>query len=79
VFADLGRALLQAAALTAGGARLRDALTRAAQMAPRPAAELAELAARFHALARLGPDERRAATELLGVVVAYAERRRGWW
>jgi GAF domain-containing protein len=79
VFADLGRALLQAAALTAGGASLRDALTRAAQAAPRPAAELAELAARFHALARLGPDERRAAIELLGVVVAYAERQRGWW
>ena len=79
VFADLGRALLQAAALTAEGASLREALTRAAQAAPRPAAELAELAARFHALARLGSDERRAATELLGVVVAYAERRRGWW
>ncbi len=79
VFADLGRALLQAAALAAGGASLRDALTRAAQAAPRPAEELAELAARFHTLARLGPDERRAATELLGVVVAYAERRRGWW
>ena len=78
VFADLGRALLQAAALTAQGASLRDALTRAAQVGPRPDAELAELAARFHALARLGPDERRAATELLGVVVAYAERRRGW-
>jgi GAF domain-containing protein len=79
VFADLGRALLQAAALTAGGASLRDALTRAAQAAPRPAAELAELAARFHALARLGPEERWAATELLGVLSTYAERRRGWW
>jgi GAF domain-containing protein len=79
VFADLGRTLLQAAAATAQGASLRDALTRAAQAAPRPAAELAELAARFHALARLGPDERQAAIELLGVVVAYAERRRGWW
>jgi GAF domain-containing protein len=79
VFADLGRALLQAAAFTAEGASLRDALTRAAQAAPRPTAELAELAARFHALARLGPDERRAATELLGVVLTYAERRRGWW
>ena len=79
VFADLGRALLQAAARAAGGASLRDALTRVAQVAPRPAAELAELATRFHALARLGPDERRAATELLGVVVAYAERRRSWW
>jgi GAF domain-containing protein len=79
VFADLGRALLQAAARAAEGASLRDALTRAAQMAPRPSAELAELAARFHALARLGPDERRAATELLGVVLGYAERRRGWW
>jgi GAF domain-containing protein len=79
VFADLGRALLQAAALTAQGRSLREALTRAARVAPRPTAELAELAARFHALARLGPDERGAATELLGVVVAYAERRRGWW
>lgn len=79
VFADLGRALLQAAALTAEGVSLRDALTRAAQAAPRPSAELAELAARFQALARLGPDERQAAAELLGVVVAYAERRRGWW
>jgi GAF domain-containing protein len=79
VFADLGRALLQAAARAAGGASLRDELNRAAEAAPRPAAELAELAARFHALARLGPDERKAATELLGVVLAYAERRRGWW
>jgi GAF domain-containing protein len=79
VFADLGRTLLQAAAATVQGAGLQDALTRAARSAPRPTAELAELAAHFHALARLGPDERRAATELLGVVVAYAERRRDWW
>jgi hypothetical protein len=79
VFADLGRALLHATALTAEGASLRDALTRAAGLAPRPATELAELAAHFQALTRLGPDERQAATELLGVVVAYAERRRGWW
>jgi GAF domain-containing protein len=79
VFADLGRALFGAVALTAEGASLRDALTRAARAAPRPAAELAELVARFHALTRLGPDERQAATELLGVLVAYAERRRGWW
>jgi hypothetical protein len=79
VFADLGRTLLQAAAATAQGAGLQDALTQTARSAPRPTAELAELAAHFHALARLGPDERRAATELLGVVVAYAERRRSWW
>jgi subtilisin family serine protease len=43
VFADLGRALLQAAARAAEGASLRDVLTRAAQAAPRPTAELAEL------------------------------------
>jgi GAF domain-containing protein len=79
VFADLGRALLQAAAVTAEGASLRDALTRAAQAAPRSAGELAELAARFHTLAQLGPEERQAATDLLGVMVAYAERRRSWW
>jgi GAF domain-containing protein len=79
VFADLGRALFGAVALTAEGASLRDALTRAARTAPRPAAELAQLVARFHALTRLGPDERQAATELRGVLVAYAERGRGWW
>jgi GAF domain-containing protein len=75
VFSELGRALLQAAARAADGGELHDALERVAHEVGGPSADLAELAAHFNALARLGDDERVAATRLLGGFLAYVRSR----
>ena len=77
VFGDLGRALFRAAGLAADGSELRAALEQAARDAPRPEAELAELATHLRTLAQAGPAEQRAATRLLGTFAAYV-RGRGW-
>jgi GAF domain-containing protein len=75
VFADLGRTLLEAAGAAAEDADLVAALERVAREASGARAELAELAAHFAELGRLGPNERRAATRLVGELLAYARSR----
>jgi GAF domain-containing protein len=76
VFADLGRALFEAAGVAADGTELSEALDRVAQRAPSPSADLSELAALFNRLALVGPDERRLATRIVGEVVAFVSARR---
>lgn len=76
VFADLGRTLLEAAGAAAENDDLVAALERVAREASGPRAELAELAAHFAELGRLGPEERTAATKLVGELLAYARARR---
>ena len=75
VFSDLGRALFEAAGVAADGSDLSEALERVARDAPRPSADLAELAAHFNELGRLGPDERQAATHLVGEFLSYVRAR----
>src|ERR1035437_920311 len=58
VFADLGRALFEAAASETQGSELSAALLEHAKTAPRPRADFAELAALFQGLGRMGADER---------------------
>ena len=70
VFAGLGHALFEALAEATDG-DLSAALRRAAQQASGPSPELAELAAHFNLLARMGSEERLAATRLVGEFVAY--------
>jgi GAF domain-containing protein len=71
VFSDLGRALFEAAAAALEDTELSDALEDVARRAPREVADLAELAAHFNDLGRLGVDERRAATQLVGDFLDY--------
>ncbi|MGH2746839.1 MAG: GAF domain-containing protein [Actinomycetota bacterium] len=75
VFSDLGRALFAAAADAAHGKSVGRALRRAAEEAPVPQAELAELAAYLNELIRMGPEEQRAATSLLREFVSYLKAR----
>jgi GAF domain-containing protein len=74
VFSELGHALFDAVGWVADG-DLGDALLRAAQEGSGPSPELAELAAHFNLLSRMGPDERLAATRLLGELVSYMKAR----
>jgi GAF domain-containing protein len=77
VFTDLGRTLfgvLESAAST----ELSDALRIAAREGGTPNPELAELAAHIRDLSTMGPEERRAATLLVGEFISYVRRRRRW-
>jgi GAF domain-containing protein len=76
IFANLGRALLESAALAAQRDSLRTALEERAAQTPRAQAELAELALLFHDLGVLGPDERRAAARIAEDFLAYARKQR---
>lgn len=76
VFSHLGRSLFTAAAATAGGGDLGDALQEAAVEGRSNYPELDELAAALHELAAAGEEERRLAVRLLGDVLRYARRRR---
>jgi GAF domain-containing protein len=76
IFSSLGQALFESAALVAPGQELRDALAQRAAQAPRPNAELAELALLFHDLGQLGADERRVAAQIAEDFLAYARKRR---
>ncbi len=76
VFSNLGHALFEAAALAAPRHDLRDALAQRAAAAPRPHAELAELALLFHDLGQLGADERLVAARIAEDFLAYARKRR---
>lgn len=76
VFSDLGRALFAAAGRAArDDDSLTRALERAAEDAPGPRGELAELAAHLNELVRMGPAEQRAATSLLREFVSYLKAR----
>lgn len=74
VFSELGRALFAAVA-RATDEGLGEALRQAARDTSAPSPELAELAAHFNFLARMGPEERLAATRLVGELVAYVRAR----
>jgi GAF domain-containing protein len=74
VFSELGHSLFEAVARATDG-DLGNALQQAAQEASGPSPELAELAAHFNLLADMGPEERLAATRLLGELVAYMRAR----
>ena len=76
IFSRLGQALFESAALVAPGQELRDALAQRAAQAPRPNAELAELALLFHDLGQLGADERRVAAQIAEDFLAYARKQR---
>lgn len=74
VFSDLGRALFEAVSRAADG-DFGLALERVAGEGSGPNPELAELAAHFNFLGRIGPAERLAATRLVGELVAYMRAR----
>jgi GAF domain-containing protein len=75
VFAELGTELLRAAAAAAGDGELGRALERAAEDTQSSRPELAELAAVFCELGRLGDTERTAAIRLVRDFLDYARRR----
>jgi GAF domain-containing protein len=77
VFSELGRALFTAAARVAEDRNVVAALELVARESAGPDPELAELAARFAELGRLGLRERAAATRLLEVFLAYLRGRPG--
>jgi GAF domain-containing protein len=76
IFSNLGRALLESAALATQRDSLRAALEERAAQTPRSQGELAELALLFHDLGVLGPDERRAAARIAEDFLAYARKQR---
>jgi GAF domain-containing protein len=76
IFANLGQALFESAALAAPRQDLGDALALRAASAPKPQAELANLALLFHDLGQLGPEERLAAARIAGNFLAYARKQR---
>jgi len=76
IFSNLGRALLESAALAAQRDSLRTALHERAAQAPRSQAELAELALLFHDLGALGADERLTVARIAEDFLAYARKRR---
>lgn len=77
-FANLGRALLTAAADAArDGSSLAEALQVAADDAPAPGAELANLAAQLAELRRLGPRETEVMEKLVAAFADYARPPRG--
>jgi hypothetical protein len=76
VFSQLGRALFAAAAHLAEGEDVVAALERVAAAAG-PSAESAQVTASFAELARLGPKECAAASELLRAFLAYVRARDG--
>ncbi|MBA3631141.1 MAG: GAF domain-containing protein [Actinobacteria bacterium] len=76
VFSNLGAALLRATASATEDGDLGRALLEAARDTGAPNADMAELASHFHELGMLGPEERRAATRLVGEFLTYVRRRR---
>src|SRR5690606_14613874 len=72
VFNALGRTLFEAAGRATEHADLREALGRIAADATGPSSDLAELAAIFAELSRLGAPARAAATRLLDDFLQYA-------
>jgi GAF domain-containing protein len=78
VFADLGRVLFEALGREARDAGMADALKGIAAEAPPPDSGLAELAAHFHTLGKLGEQELTAGTRLLAEFVTYLEGRSRW-
>jgi GAF domain-containing protein len=76
IFANLGRALFESAALATPRRDLGDALAKRAAAAPKPQAELAELALLFHDLGQLGAEERLAAARIAANFLAYARKQR---
>lgn len=76
LFQDLGRVMFRAAAAAAGSGDVQGALEDIAERARGPARDLADLLDLFHELGRLGPDERKAATDLLFTFLEYAQGRR---
>lgn len=74
VFSDLGRALFEALKHVADE-DLRSALETVAREGGLPSPELAQLAAHFNELSRMGPEERVAATRMVGEFVAYMRAR----
>lgn len=74
VFSDLGRALFDAVIRGTDG-DFGVALDQVAREGSGPNPELAELAAHFNYLGRVGPEERLAATRLVGELVAYMRAR----
>lgn len=76
VFTSLGKALFQTVGRYADNDEdLQRTLLRVSEDSGAPDDELAELAAHFHLLGKEGPEERRAATRLLGDFVAYIQAR----
>jgi GAF domain-containing protein len=76
LFTDLGRALLEAAGKAAGSTDLGNALRRHALLAPRPRADLAELAGLWHDLGEVGADERLTVTRVASELLAYLRTHR---
>jgi GAF domain-containing protein len=76
IFSNLAQVLFESAALVAPRQDLRMALEQRAAVAPRPQAELAQLALLFHDLGRLGPDERLVAARIAEDFLAYSRKRR---
>ena len=70
-FSDVGRELLTALAESAEGGDLRDALERAAQLAPEEDADVNALAAMFAELGRAGVEERALAVRLVSAVLDF--------
>jgi len=74
VFSDLGHAFFEAVGRASDG-DFGAALERVAREGSGHNPELAELAAHFNFLGRMGPEERLAATRLVGELVAYMRAR----
>jgi GAF domain-containing protein len=77
LFQDLGRVLFRAAAVAAETGDVQEALEDIAERARGPARDLADLLDLFHEIGRLGPEERKAATDLLFTFLGYAQGSRG--
>jgi hypothetical protein len=77
LFHDLGRVLFTAAAEAADDDDLTAALEAVAERTGGPSRELAELLDLFAEVGSMGPEERRAATELLYTFLVYAKGARG--
>jgi GAF domain-containing protein len=78
IFSELGATLFGVLEAAASGRELREALHDAAGTTTMPNPDLAELAAHIRELTEFGPDERRAATQLVGEFLAYVRNRRRW-
>lgn len=76
IFANLAAVLLQSVARATSDGGLGSALEKLAGDAPRPQADLAELALLFHELGRRGERERRTATRLAREFLDYVARPR---
>jgi GAF domain-containing protein len=75
VFTNLGREMLRSLARLTDDASLQDAFHGAAEQARRPDESLVMLAAHFNELARMGDQERAAATGLVGEFLRYLGTR----